>query len=68
MLREARRCAAPGTLTVLCAPRIEAWAVRQPAEDADAAGGDEAGLGASPPPLRGMRSLELQMPHRSVGF
>lgn len=67
VLREARRCATPGTLTVLYAPRIEAWAVRQLAEDADAAYGDDSGLGASLPPLQGMRSLDLQMSHSPPG-
>lgn len=66
VLQEARRRAAPGTLTVLFAPRVESWAVQQQAET-NGVDGEACSLGASPPPLQGMQPLAMQLPHRSVG-
>lgn len=66
VLQEARRRAAPGTLTVLFAPRVESWTVQQQAatDDVD---GEACSFGTSLPPLQGMQPLAMQLPHRSVG-
>lgn len=72
VLREARRRASPGALTVVYAPRLEAWAAsrRQPADpDSESADGEGTVLVAGTQqrpgdasPLRGMQDIELQLP------